>query len=429
MEESDKLLITKLDGRILTAWSEEGRIRQLQAESADAAGILGNIYVGKVKNIVKNLNAAFVEFQKGQIGYLPLHAGTCPIQTDSVIHIHKGKRVLIGDEILVQVSKEAVKTKPPTLSGILEFPGKYVILKAGNPAINISHKIKEKDVRSRLQNLLEKYCREGSSIFFDREGSEDSPKVFDQNYCAGSFGLLARTNAAMASDQEMVQEIQCLEKSCRDTIESGMHRASFSCLRQSPAGYLLSIQDMYREKLREAVTDSEEIYESILAFLADKEWGGMVFPVLWDTAWGKLDAVYNLSKTLKSALQPKVWLKSGAYLVIQPTEALVSIDVNTGKAVSKKKDVQKNFLKVNLEAAREIAVQLRLRNLSGIILVDFIDMESSGANEELLHIFRQELAKDPVPARAIDMTKLGLVEVTRKKVRKPLYEQMGTAGK
>ncbi len=405
MEESDKLLITKLDGRILTAWSEEGRIRQLQAESADTAGILGNIYVGKVKNIVKNLNAAFVEFQKGQIGYLPLHAGACPIQTDSVIHIHKGKRVLIGDEILVQVSKEAVKTKPPTLSGILEFPGKYVILKAGNPAINISHKIKEKDVRSRLQGLLEGYCREGS------------------------FGLLARTNAAMASDREMVQEMQHLEKSCRDTIESGMHRASFSCLRQSPAGYLLSIQDMYREKLREAVTDSEEIYESILAFLADKEWGGMVFPVLWDAAWGKLDAVYNLSKTLKSALQPKVWLKSGAYLVIQPTEALVSIDVNTGKAVSKKKDVQKNFLKVNLEAAREIAVQLRLRNLSGIILVDFIDMESSGANEELLHIFRQELAKDPVPARAVDMTKLGLVEVTRKKVRKPLYEQMGTAGK
>ena len=119
-----------------------------------------------------------------------------------------------------------------------------------------------------------------------------------------------------------------------------------------------------------------------------------------------------------------MWLKSGAYLVIQPTEALVSIDVNTGKAVSKKKDVQKNFLKVNLEAAREIAVQIRLRNLSGIILVDFIDMLSKEANQELLAVFRGELGRDPVPTSLVDMTKLGLVELTRKKVRKPFYEQL-----
>lgn len=137
-----------------------------------------------------------------------------------------------------------------------------------------------------------------------------------------------------------------------------------------------------------------------------------------------MDAVFNISRTVEKALQPKVWLKSGAYLVIQPTEALVSIDVNTGKAVSKKKDVQKNFLKVNLEAAREIAVQIRLRNLSGIILVDFIDMLSKEANQELLAVFRGELGRDPVPTSLVDMTKLGLVELTRKKVRKPFYEQL-----
>ena len=123
-------------------------------------------------------------------------------------------------------------------------------------------------------------------------------------------------------------------------------------------------------------------------------------------------------------LTGKVWLKNGAYIIIQPTEALVSVDVNTGKAVSKKKDVQKTFLKVNLEAAKEIAFQLRLRNLSGMILVDFIDMVSDEDNKTLLEVFREALAKDPVPANVVDMTKLGLVEVTRKKVRKPLYEQV-----
>ena len=142
------------------------------------------------------------------------------------------------------------------------------------------------------------------------------------------------------------------------------------------------------------------------------------------TEKGKLDVVYNVSRTIEHALMPKVWLKSGAYIIIQPTEALVSIDVNTGKAISKKKDVEKNFLKVNLEAAKEIARQLRLRNLSGIIIIDFIDMKTEEYNSRLMDCLRQELSKDPVKTVVVDMTKLGLVEVTRKKVRKSLYEQL-----
>ena len=124
---------------------------------------------------------------------------------------------------------------------------------------------------------------------------------------------------------------------------------------------------------------------------------------------------------------PKVWLKNGGYLVIQPTGALVSIDVNTGKAISKKKDVQKTFLKVNLEAATQIAKQLRLRNLSGMILIDFIDMKDADYNKQLMDRLRTEFAKDPVKTILVDMTKLGLVEVTRKKVRKSLYEQIKDA--
>lgn len=134
-----------------------------------------------------------------------------------------------------------------------------------------------------------------------------------------------------------------------------------------------------------------------------------------------------LQKTLEHALMPKVWLKNGGYLVIQPTEALVSIDVNTGKAISKKKDVQKTFLKVNLEAATQIAKQLRLRNLSGMILIDFIDMKDADYNKQLMDRLRTEFAKDPVKTILVDMTKLGLVEVTRKKVRKSLYEQIKDA--
>ena len=144
----------------------------------------------------------------------------------------------------------------------------------------------------------------------------------------------------------------------------------------------------------------------------------------WDENDGKLDAVYDVTKTLEHALMPKVWLKNGGYLIIQPTEALVSVDVNTGKAISKKRDVQKTFLKVNLEAATQIARQLRLRNLSGMILIDFIDMKSPEYNKQLMDRLKSEFAKDPVRTILVDMTKLGLIEVTRKKVRKSLYEQI-----
>ena len=184
------------------------------------------------------------------------------------------------------------------------------------------------------------------------------------------------------------------------------------------------MRDLYQDKSCSVITDSVEIYQTAEAYLKGNGWENQVSLSMWDNGNGKMDAVFDISKSLKKALQEKVWLKNGAYIIIQPTEALVSVDVNTGKAVSKKKDVQKTFLKVNLEAAKEIAFQLRLRNLSGMILVDFIDMVSDEDNKTLLEVFREALAKDPVPANVVDMTKLGLVEVTRKKVRKPLYEQV-----
>ena len=134
-----------------------------------------------------------------------------------------------------------------------------------------------------------------------------------------------------------------------------------------------------------------------------------------------LSALYSIAAQIKNALRERVWLKSGAYLVIQPTEALTVIDVNTGKNIAKK-EVQENFLKINQEAAIEIARQLRLRSISGIIVVDFINLASENAREELMRTFRAALKYDPAPAQLIDITKLGLVEVTRKKVRRSLQE-------
>ena len=177
------------------------------------------------------------------------------------------------------------------------------------------------------------------------------------------------------------------------------------------------MHDFYRQDTSEIVTDDPEIYDEL------KNAASAELPIrLYNDSY-PLSALYNLETALDRALGKIVWLKSGGYLVIEPTEAMTVIDVNTGKNTDKKtpEDV---YLKTNLEAASEIAFQLRLRNLSGIIIVDFIDMKEEEHNKELLQMFRQYLNQDPVKTTLVDMTALGLVEVTRKKIKQPLYEQM-----
>lgn len=397
---ANQLLITKKDGAVLSVRVEDGKVAQIQAQPEDAGSLLGDIYVGKVRNIVKNINAAFVEYEQGKMGYLSLDAKVCPIHTDGVVS--DGTRVLIGDEIIVQIEREAVKTKPPTLSGTLNFPGKYVVLIYGERTVSISSKIKDAERKQQLREFL-------------------------RDNIDGDYGFVARTNCKDASKEKILNEITFLKQQLEDIKKFGVHRAKFNCLYHAPDAYLCDIRDSYDSLLESIITDDDEIFNRIMEFTKIYQPEDLKKIKRWDNADGKLDAVYDVTKTLEHALMPKVWLKNGGYLVIQPTEALVSIDVNTGKAISKKKDVQKTFLKVNLEAATQIARQLRLRNLSGMILIDFIDMKDADYNKQLMDRLRAEFAKDPVKTILVDMTKLGLVEVTRKKVRKSLYEQIRDA--
>ena len=171
----------------------------------------------------------------------------------------------------------------------------------------------------------------------------------------------------------------------------------------------------------EIVVEDVELYEEIKTFLEKHQPEDLKNLKLYQDKLLPLHKLYSLEKEIEHALNERVWLKSGAYLVIQPTEALTVIDVNTGKCVSKKKD-DETMLKINLEAAREAARQIRLRNLSGIIVIDFINMDNENSMQALLEFFQRELKKDAITTTLVDVTKLQLVEVTRKKVRKPLHE-------
>lgn len=388
-----KWIITRLEEKIITSVIEDDQVAELHCMDS-AAGetvALGNIYVGKVKNIVQNIGGAFIEIGDGAECYYELEGNPTPIFTHKI-----GKKALcIGDELLVQVSKEAVKTKVPTVTSKLNFTGKYAVLTYGDSRIGVSSKI-SKEEKERLQELAKPYITE-------------------------KYGFILRTNAKETSAEMITAEIERLVKEYETLMDTAQTRVCFSCLTQAPKQYLADLRNIYQEGLSEFIVEDKDIYEEVKVYLQQQQPEDLDKLRLYDDAQLPLHKLYSIETHVSNALREHVWLKSGAYLVIQPTEALTVIDVNTGKNVSKKKD-EETYYKINVEAAKEIARQIRLRNLSGIILIDFINMEQSEKMELLLETFRKELKKDPIATTLVDVTKLQLVEVTRKKVRKPFYE-------
>lgn len=390
------LLITKLTWKnrryLATAFYHQKQLLEVSLESLDGQNILGNIYVGRVKDIVKNLNAAFIEIAPGLPCYYDLDDSNNPLYVKKV----NSPRMVQGDEVVVQVVRERSGSKPPKVSTDLNFSGKYLALTSGKRSLGISRKL-DAETKKRLKESI------------DFTGDSD-------------FGLIIRTNAAHASTKQIKEEYHKLVQEYLTLKQKAIHRTTFSCLKKELPEYLHVIQDMKDDQLDEIITDDKEIYEQVRQYLSQFPQQNYMLR-LYEDPLLSLNKLYSLEGRLEAALRERVWLKSGGYLIIQPTEALTVIDVNSGKSIAKKK-VQEHYLKINLEAAEEIALQLRLRNLSGIIIVDFIDMKSEENNELLLKTLRTCVRADRVPVQIVDMTKLHLVEITRKKIKKSLAEQL-----
>lgn len=392
-----KILIEKTEGQIRTFFLENDEIVEIHCAPADeeSAGrhLLGNIYVGKVKNIVSNIGAAFVEIESGVNCYYDMK------DAEHAVFTHKiGKKPLcIGDELVVQISKEAVKTKAPTVTGNISFTGRYAVLTHGNTRIGVSSKIPKK-VREEYKERLRQFQN-------DR------------------FGIIVRTNAKDAPFQDVLDEISRLKAEYEKIMSAAPTRVCFSCLRSAPPSYISDLKNVYMEGMEEIIVGDPELYTRIQAFFAAEIPEKEDLLRLYDDSAFPLGKLYSTQTAIEKALREKVWLRNGGYLVIQPTEALTVIDVNSGKSAGKGKN-EEGILKINLEAAREAARQIRLRNLSGIIIIDFINLESEENVGLLLKEFRMRLAGDPIQTTLVDITPLNLVEVTRKKVHRPLYEQI-----
>lgn len=394
-----KILITKAENCIWTWVLEEDEVVEIHCSPQDETGsqvpALNNIYIGKVQNIVANIGAAFIDIG-GTNCYYDMS------QAKQAFFTHKiGKKPLcIGDELVVQVTREAAKTKAPTVSSNISFTGRYAVLTSGNTRIGASAKIpklQREQLKEKLQNLK----------------NED-------------YGIILRTNAKEAPFEAVEEEIARLQNRYEHLKETALHRTCFSCLETAVKPYIADLRNVYLEGLQEILIEDEELFAEVKAYFETEQPEYLSLLRKYEDEMLSLTSLYNLRKVRERATSERVWLKHGGYLVIQPTEALTVVDVNSGKDVSKK-NTSESYLRINLEAAREIARQMRLRNLSGIILVDFINLDDDEAMQTLLREFKYNLSKDPIQATLVDVTELQLVEVTRKKVRKPLYELIGNS--
>jgi ribonuclease E len=360
---------------------------------SDKKSLVGNVYVGKVRNVLPGMEAAFIDFGEGKNGVL--YAGD--INYDDADIEGRTRRIEMvlkpGDSVLVQVVKDAMGHKGARLTNQISLAGRYLVLSPDAEVRGISRRLQE-DERKRLRDVV----------------GEVRPK---------GMGIIIRTAAEGASKDDITADIERL-KSIWESIDARRDTPAPALIYEEPPLVLRVIRENFTRDFRRLLVDDEKTYDSVLEYLEGTEADLLSKLKLYEDELPLFER-FHVEDQLRKALDRKVWLPSGGHVVIDRTEALTVIDVNTGRFVGHS-NLEETVLQNNLEAAEEIARQLRLRDIGGIIVIDFIDMEIAKNQEAVLQRFREQLAKDKMRTQVFEVSNLGLVEMTRKNVSAGLLE-------
>lgn len=355
------------------AYVEDGNIVDLFIQDKMNEKLKGDIYRGIVKNVLLGMEAAFVDIGIDKNAYLKLS---------------KGHNIKKGQEVLVQVNKEAINDKGPKITQEISVPGRYLVLMPTRDDIAISNKIKDKEEIQRIKSIIQDIDIKG-------------------------MGLIIRTEAIDKQKIDFENDLKELFKSWDEIQKYNKLGMGPRTLYKDLDITLKVIRDVFTPEFEKIVVNNKTEYEKIVDTLTkiDKSFKNKVEH--FDEGLDLFD-YYKIKKDLKNALNRKVWLKNGAYIIIDKTEAMTVIDVNTGKFTGKL-GLDETVFKTNLEACKEIARQIRLRNIAGIIIIDFIDMKKDSYKQQILKKLQIYLNKDKTKSQVLGMTNLGLVEVVRKK--------------
>lgn len=383
-----KFVITQYQNKIFSMLTDGPKESRIELYEKEEETLLDGVYVARVRDLVPNIGAAFVEIAPRTACYFSLKENPDPI----FLNRKNTAKVCQGDLLLVQIKKAGVRTKAPVASCQIGLIGNYLGLtreQAGR--VGVSRKIKDAARCDALRFLLLPFVCE-------------------------DYGFIVRTDAAEAADDEILSEMERLRSEYAELLHKASSRPAFTLMRRAESPLLRDIKAFRLTKEDEIVTDLPDVFDELSGYALGSPVRLYADPAL------PLIKTYDMERRLEQALSPRVWLRSGGYLIIEPTEALTVIDVNTGKYDGSGKDREQTFLKTNLEACDEIARQLILRNLSGIIIVDFINLTKPSDRSLIEARMKELLLEDPVKAVFVEFTKLDLMEITRKKIRKPLYE-------
>ena len=387
------------------AVGENGEMTEIYIESLGRERIVGNIYKGRVQNVIPGMQAAFVDIGLEKNAFL--YAGDILVdksdlefpdqKTKPEIQANIKDMVKPGQEIMLQILKEPVGNKGARVTTHITLPGRTLVLMPTVNYVGVSRRIDDEQERERLRSIIERIKPENT-------------------------GVIVRTVAVGKSEEEFASDLDFLF-SLWERVKQKDHLVSAPRLihTEEPLVYR-TIRDLLTEDIDELVINDAEYFEKvkIVAGIISPEYVDRV--KLYEDHESLFDH-YDLERKIEKLFIRKVWLKNGGYIVIDSTEALTAIDVNTGKYVGGN-NLQETLFKTNCEAAREIARQLRLRDIGGIIIIDFIDMEAQEDKDALIEILRDQLHKDRTKSNVLGMTELGLVEMTRKKMRKSFSATM-----
>lgn len=343
----------------------------------DKENIEGNIYLGVIKNIVPGLKATFVDIGKSKNAFIHFE------------DLGKTKdEIKLNETILVQVQKNAVKQKGAKLTSNIKLTGRQIVLMPKTDFISVSRKIEDEQKREELKEIAKKYL----------------PK---------NCGAIIRTNCILATEEEIKQDIQMLINRWENIKNIAKKKIkNVPCIIEEESSIVKSlILSTVDSKMNKITTNNEEYNKEILNFLKMHNLESRIELEYENDVFEK----YTIEKELQSLKNNKVWLNCGGQIVIDKTEALTAIDVNSGKCIGKN-NLEETILKVNIESAKEIAKQIRLRDIGGIIIVDFIDMEKDESKQKLLNCIEEEAKKDRAKVQIEGFSKLNLLELTRKQL-------------
>ncbi|MFW6193852.1 MAG: Rne/Rng family ribonuclease [Gemmatimonadota bacterium] len=397
-----KILIDAEGHETRVAILEDEQLVELMHDRPDRDRIVGDVYLGRVEAVLPGIQAAFVDIGSDKSGFLHASDVHDPAGDDDGGGYPDIQDVVSeGDEVVVQVTKEPIGTKGPKVTSEISFPGRFLVYMPHSSRVGVSRKIDDDEERDRLRDLGEELL----------EG--------------GPGGVIIRTVGEELDRETFERELSSL----RDRWETIQRRAGSE---QAPAlvyqeAKLTSeiIRDLFSETVDEVVVDSAELVQEIKSYL------GQVSPDLLDRVThyrGELPLFdeYAIEEEVRGAFSRRAELPSGGHIVIDHTEALVAIDVNTGRFTGRQ-DPEETILRTNLDAAREICRQLRLRDVGGIIVCDFIDMENRENRERVVHEMKSHLGRDRARSKVFGISELGLLEMSRQRVRPSLFQAMTEA--